>query len=131
MNSIVSLALDNLVSPVILSFVLGVVAALYLREYAKQGSPFAEAFADWIERDWDRSIYKEPDEVAEAAVHAMFADEPMRRYMVVPKEEEAGWTIGKQIEELVQLNEWQEYSYTRDELVQMLDAALAGDDEGE
>ena len=100
-------------------------------EYAKQGSPFAEAFAEWIERDWDRSIYKEPDEVAEAAVHAMFADEPMRRYMVVPKEEEAGWTIGKQIEELVQLNEWQEYSFTRDELVQMLDAALAGGDEGE
>ena len=100
-------------------------------EYAKQGSPFAEAFAEWIERDWDRSVYKEPDEVAEAAVHAMFAEEPMRRYMVVPREEEAGWTIGKQIEELVQLNEWQAYSYTRDELVQMLDAALAGGEEGE
>ena len=100
-------------------------------EYAKQGSPFAEPFAEWIERDWDRSVYKDPDEVAEAAVHAMFAEEPLRRYMVVPREEEAGWTIGKQIEELVQLNEWQEYSYTRDELVQMLDAALAGGDEGE
>jgi NAD(P)-dependent dehydrogenase (short-subunit alcohol dehydrogenase family) len=97
-------------------------------EYARHGSPFAEAFAEWIERDWDRSIYKDPDEVAEAALHAMSAGEPLRRYMVVPREEEAGWTIGKQIEELVQLNEWQEYSYTRDELVEMLDAALAGGD---
>jgi NAD(P)-dependent dehydrogenase (short-subunit alcohol dehydrogenase family) len=97
-------------------------------EYAQEGSPFAEAFSEWIERDWDRSIYKEPDEVAAAALHAMSADEPLRRYMVVPKEEEAGWTINKQIEELVQLNEWQEYSYTRDELVELLDAALAAGD---
>jgi hypothetical protein len=48
----------------------------------------------------------------------------------VPREEEAGWTINKQIEELVQLNEWQEYSYTRDQLIEMLDAALA-EGEGE
>lgn len=100
-------------------------------QYAKAGSPFVKEFSSWIERDWDRSVYKDPDEVAEAAVHAMSADEPLRRYMVVPKEEEAGVTIGKQIEELVQLNEWQAYSYTRDELVQMLDAALAGSNEGE
>ena len=37
----------------------------------------------------------------------------------------------KQIEELVQLNAWPEYSYTREELVEMLDAALAGGDDGE
>ena len=100
-----------------------------LDEYARAGSPFAAAFGEWVERDWDRSVYKEPDEVAAAALHAMSADEPLRRYMVVPKEEEAGWTIGKQIEELVQLNEGQEYSYTRDQLVEMLDAALAGGDD--
>ena len=29
--------------------------------------------------------------------------------------------------ELVQLNQWGPYSYSRDELVDMLDAALAGD----
>ena len=100
-------------------------------EYARDGSPFAETFSEWIERDWDRSVYKEPDEVAEAALHAMSADEPLRRYLVVPREEEAGRTIGKQIEELVQLNAWQEYSYTREELIEMLDAALAGGDDDE
>lgn len=94
-------------------------------EYVSENSPFAEQFEDWVNRDWDRSKYKAPDEVAEAAVHAMFSDQPLRRYMVVPNETEAGWTIRKQIEELVQLNQWQAYSYSRDELVAMLDAALA------
>jgi NAD(P)-dependent dehydrogenase (short-subunit alcohol dehydrogenase family) len=96
-------------------------------EYAKQGSPFAESYEQWIDESWDRSQYKQPDEVAEAAVHAMFADKPLRRYMVVPAEEEAGWTIGKQIEKLVQLNEWQAYSYSRDDLIGMLDAVSDSD----
>ena len=94
--------------------------------YAKEGSPFAEDFARWIDRPRDRSQYKKPDEVAVAAAHALFADEPLRRYMVVPNKEEAGWTIGKQIEELVQLNEWQAYSFSREELIAMLDKAMAG-----
>ncbi len=95
--------------------------------YVTEGSPFAEDFAKWIDRPSDRSHYKKPDEVAEAVVHALFADEPLRRYMVVPNEKEAGWTIGKQIEELVQLNEWQAYSYSREELIVMLDKAMAGE----
>ena len=72
----------------------------------------------------DRSQYKAPDEVAEAALHALFDEKPYRRYMVVPEEKEAGWTIGKAIQELVQLNEYQAYSYSREELIAMLDAAM-------
>lgn len=72
--------------------------------------------------------YKEPDEVTSAFLHALFDDEPLRRYMVVPNAEEQQWTIGTKINELVQLNTWGPYSYTRDELVAMLDAALEGDD---
>ena len=68
---------------------------------------------------------KEPDEVSEAALHALFSEAPHRRYMVVPNEEEANLTIRKAIEELLQLNTWGPYSYSRDELVQMLDEALA------
>ena len=98
-------------------------------QYAKDGSLFAADFEQWISRPWDRSQYKDPGEVADAAVHALFDDNPFRRYMVVPREEEAGWTIGKQIEELVQLNEYQGYSYTREELIEKLDAAMADDSE--
>jgi len=68
---------------------------------------------------------KEPDEVSEAVVHALFSNEPQRRYMVVPEERDAEVTIRKALEELVQLNQWGPYSYSRDELVKMLDEALA------
>ena len=71
--------------------------------------------------------YKEPDEVSEAFMHALFDDNPLLRYMVVPNEEEQGWTIQAKINELVQLNQWGPYSYSRDELVGLLDGALAGD----
>jgi NAD(P)-dependent dehydrogenase (short-subunit alcohol dehydrogenase family) len=70
--------------------------------------------------------YKEPDEVSEAFMHALFDDKPLRRYMVVPNEGEQEWTIRTQINELVQLNTWGPYSYSRDQLVEMLDEALAG-----
>ena len=75
--------------------------------------------------------YKEPDEVTEAFMHALFDDKPLRRYMVVPNEEEQGWTIRTKVNELVQLNQWGPYSYSREELIKMLDEAMAGDNTAE
>ena len=73
----------------------------------------------------DRELaLKEPDEVSDAFMHALSSDEPKRRYMVVPNAEEAELTVRKAIEELVQLNDWQAYSFDRDELVKMIDEAL-------
>jgi len=72
----------------------------------------------------DRSKYKQPDEVAAAVELALFEPTPKRRYMVTPDQREAEYTIRKQIEQLVQLNERQPYSYDRDALVKMLDEAL-------
>lgn len=97
------------------------------REYAKDDSHFAEYSMKWIDGFSDRSHYKKPDEVAEAAVHALFAVKPLRRYMVVPDEDEANWTLSKQIKKLVQLNGWQAYSYSREELIALLDEALTGE----
>jgi hypothetical protein len=71
--------------------------------------------------------YKEPDEVSAAFMHALFDDKPLRRYVVVPNAAEQEWTIGTKVNELVQLNQWGPYSYSRDQLVEMLDAALSGD----
>ena len=73
----------------------------------------------------DRSHYKPPDEVAEAVTQALFESSPKRRYMVVPNQSEAEWTIKKAIEQLVQLNEGQAYTYDREAMVRMLDEALA------
>jgi len=71
--------------------------------------------------------YKEPDEVSTAFMHAMFDDNPLRRYMVVPDAEEQEFTIRTKVNELVQLNEWGPYSYSRDQLVELLDETLSGD----
>lgn len=73
----------------------------------------------------DRSMYKEPVEVADAVEKALFEPTPKRRYMVVPNQHEAELTIRKQIEQLVQLNEGQPYTYDRDALIKMLDEALS------
>ncbi len=69
---------------------------------------------------------KEPDEVAAAVEAALFEPKPKLRYMVVPVQEQAEITIKAQIEQLVQLNEGQPYTYDRATLIRMLDAALVG-----
>jgi NAD(P)-dependent dehydrogenase (short-subunit alcohol dehydrogenase family) len=96
--------------------------------YLKAGSPFAEDFDEFLSDDWwDRSQFKAPDEVADAAVHAMSDNTPLLRYMVVPDEDEGDRTISKHFEKLVQMNQWQAYSYSREELIAKMDAALSSD----
>jgi len=72
----------------------------------------------------DRSQYPEPDAVATAVLHSLSDASPKRRYMVTPNAAEAELTIKKAIEELVQLNQDQPYSYDRKALIEMLDAKL-------
>lgn len=93
--------------------------------YIDEESPYAADLKEFMEWPADRSTYKEPDDVADSAMHAMFSDKPKRRYLTVPDEGEARWAIGSMIRELAELNDWQAYSYTREELVAMLDEAIA------
>ena len=65
---------------------------------------------------------KEPDEVSAAVMHALFAEAPKRRYMVVPNAMEAGVTLRAAMARVVQLNADQVYSYDRDQLVALLDS---------
>lgn len=89
-----------------------------------ENSLFEDEFGRVASMPTDRSVYKEPDEVSDAFVHFLFSDNPNRRYMVVPNEREAEITIRKAMTELVQLNDWQAYSYDRDKLVSILDEVL-------
>ncbi len=92
------------------------------------GGEVTEEMKQDYEKTAERELsYKEPDEVSEAFMHALFDDNPLRRYVVVPNEEEQEFTIRTKVTELVQLNQWGPYSYSRDELIELLDAALAGD----
>ena len=92
---------------------------------ARMGADSAAARATGYAARVDRSNYKQPDEVAAAVEQALSEPDPKRLYMVVPNQEEAEVTIRKQIEQLVQLNEGQPYTYDRATLVKMLDEALA------
>ena len=88
-------------------------------------SPFAEQFKRISEGSADRSQFKDPDEVSAAVMHALFADDPKLRYMVVPNEFEAKITITQAMREMVQLNAGQTYTYDREALIAILDGVLA------
>lgn len=83
------------------------------------GGPQATSAASSVNEDGD------PAEVATAVEKALFEPNPKRRYLVVPNQYQAEVTIRKQIEQLVQLNEGQPYTYDRDTLINMLSDALA------
>ncbi|MFQ5744806.1 MAG: SDR family NAD(P)-dependent oxidoreductase [Acidobacteriota bacterium] len=94
--------------------------------YSGEGSRYG-SMLDMITGPLDRSQFKEPDDVALAALDFLTSDSPKRRYMVVPNQAEAKITIRQALRELVQLNEGQPFAYTRDELVRMLDEALGAE----
>ena len=66
-----------------------------------------------------------PDRVVNAIVAALLDPEPKPRSLVVSNQRDAEVSLRSHIRKLAQLNEGHEFSYTRDQLVEMLDAALA------
>lgn len=93
---------------------------------AQATSPYADYYKGRLA---DLSQWREPDDVADAAMHALFDEQPKHRYMVVPNLEQATWTIGTSIRKAVQLNDAQEYSFSRAELIEMLDQAMGAGEE--
>lgn len=91
-----------------------------------ESSPYYERFSrllTYLENP--RDVFGDPAEVADAAVHAMTAERPLRRYMVVPNEAEARWTVSKALEEAAELNQWNAFQFSREEMMAMLDDALS------
>lgn len=71
------------------------------------------------------SVGTPPDRVVDAIEHALFDDSPKEHYLVVPEQFQAMITIGKSFEELLHLNQNHDHSYTRDQLIEMMDEELA------
>ena len=89
-------------------------------------SKFKEAMdqsVNWLSRF--ESDQGDPMEVADTVMNALFDDNPKPRYLIVPTQEQAYWTINRAIERMVEQNHDHKYSYDRAALIEMLDAALA------
>lgn len=86
-----------------------------------------ERRAELVKTEFGNNSLKEPDEVADAVLHVMSSDAPKKRYMVTPNEEQAHITIRAALQRLLELNEGQQYSYDRDELIALMDELLAAE----
>lgn len=100
-------------------------AAMKAKSYAQPDSPYAEAFAAQIKYMSDRSMYKDSDDVTTAVIDALFNESPKPNYMVVPNSDEAESTIGRMVEKMAEFNADQEFTYSDEELIQMLKKATA------
>lgn len=78
---------------------------------------------NWLNRF--EKDHGDPAEVAEVVMKSLFDDRPKPRYLIVPNQEQAYWTINRAIERMVEQNHDQKFSYDRAQLIEMLDAALA------
>ena len=67
----------------------------------------------------------DPMEVAEVVMKALFDDSPKPRYLIVPNEQQAHWTISSAIERVVEQNHDQKFTFDRAALIEMLDVAIA------
>jgi NAD(P)-dependent dehydrogenase (short-subunit alcohol dehydrogenase family) len=96
------------------------------RNQSAEDSQFRSAMDESV--NWLSAFEKDsgdPAEVAEVVIKSLFDDNPKLRYLVVPNQEQAHWTINRAIERMVEQNHDQKYSYDRAALIEMLDAALA------
>lgn len=110
---------------------IGMGMATRLREagYGGTGSLFDGRFDGWVESVADRSALEEPLEVAEAFYDFLTVPSPRRRWMVVPGRREAELTLSTLMRRIAELNQG-DHAYTREELVSLLDAALAAAESG-
>ena len=97
----------------------------------KQYEFFADEMQPYIDRCRQRLAGEAPDTdpppdaVSDAIQHALTAEAPKEHYLVVPDAFQASITIGKAFEELLHLNHDQEHSYSRDELIRLMDEEWA------
>ncbi len=92
--------------------------------YAEEMARYLEWCRARLERE-EPTSGPSPLPVAEAVEHALFAESPKEHYLVVPEAVQARITIGKLFEELAHMNQDHEYSFTRDEMIEMMDHEAA------
>jgi NAD(P)-dependent dehydrogenase (short-subunit alcohol dehydrogenase family) len=92
--------------------------------YGRDGSRYKEEVRRFLDAPAGRAEEKEPDEVAQAFLHALSDEKPKRRYMIVPNRDEAELTVKAAIRRAVQLNADQPYAFDREGMIKLLDEAM-------
>ena len=96
--------------------------------YAQPASPYAEAIRRSISSTSPTAACtRNQTKCPPPSCSALFDASPKPNYLVVPSEEEAGWTIRRIIEEMAELNADQEFTYSDEELIEMLKEATAAE----
>jgi NAD(P)-dependent dehydrogenase (short-subunit alcohol dehydrogenase family) len=75
---------------------------------------------NWVLAGGDLSSMKDPTFIVDRIEHALFDPNPQHRYMVVGDPERAENTIRAILHRMLELNQSQDYTYNRDELVSLM-----------
>ena len=67
---------------------------------------------------------KDPDEVSEAVLKFLSAEDPKTRYMVTPNENQARLTVQMAMTRMLDTNADQPYEFSREQLIKMMDEML-------
>ena len=94
------------------------------RYYGEIMQGYLDGCKEYVESN-EPSSSPPPALVSNAIQHALFDAKPKEHYLVVSNQFEAMITIGKAIEELLNLNTEHELSYTREQLISMMDEEWA------
>jgi NAD(P)-dependent dehydrogenase (short-subunit alcohol dehydrogenase family) len=97
------------------------------QDYDPAASLFADLAHELAELCKSNSFpdFPEPDQVADAVMHALFSDDPKQRYLAVNDQRQAEAMVRDVLKNLVEINSnGHTFNYSRDELVEMLDEAL-------
>jgi len=99
------------------------IAGARAKEVVDLDSPYADDYHQWI--DFVASMQLEdPVEVANVVHTALSVENPKRRYLVVPNEEEMAWVTGSAVRRLAELNGEHEFSYSTGELTDLIESSI-------
>jgi hypothetical protein len=80
---------------------------------------------NWVLAGGDLSGYKGPEDIVVKVEHALFDENPQRRYMVVGDPGRADATMRALLVRMLELNANQPYTYDREGLIKLLDEEIA------
>ncbi len=93
-------------------------------DYWSADSQYAQERAGFVSRLAKVTQGKDPQDVADAALHFMSNETPQFRYMVAPDAPQAEAVIRAMIQKTLQLNEGQPYSYDKATLLKMVEEEI-------